>query len=281
MNLRNRLPFLAKLSERLTGFAADRPLPEWRAPFAEPADDPDPEVVLLADTFNRHFEPENLADAVAVLRAAGLRVGFARAPKGRPLCCGRTYLSAGLVGEAKAEMARTAEVLRPVIERGGAVVGLEPSCLLTFRDEAPRLIDGWTAEMGRRVMLLEEYLAPLADRLPLKTLAGRALVHGHCHQKAANVMGPVEKLLRAIPGLDVGVIESSCCGMAGAFGYQAETAEVSRAMAELSLLPAVRGAPDATIVADGTSCRHQIADGTGRDAIHVATVLRRSLEAAA
>jgi Fe-S oxidoreductase len=94
-------------------------------------------------------------------------------------------------------------------------------------------------------------------------------------------MGPVETLLRAIPGLDVSVIESSCCGMAGAFGYQAETAEVSRAMAELSLLPAVRGAPDAMIVADGTSCRHQIADGAGRDAIHVATVLRRSLEAAA
>jgi Fe-S oxidoreductase len=279
MNLRNRIPALAKLAERATGFAADRPLPEWRAPFALPADDPDPEILLLADTFNAHFEPQNLEDAVAVLRAAGLRVGFARAPKGRNLCCGRTYLSAGLVEEAKAEMARTAEAIRPVIEKGGAVVGLEPSCLLTFRDEAPRLLDGWTEEMGKRVMLLEEYLAPLADRLPLGKLKARAKVHGHCHQKAANVMGPVETLLRAIPGLDVSVIETSCCGMAGAFGYQAETAEVSRAMAELSLLPAVREDPDAIIVADGTSCRHQIADGAGRDALHVATLLRRSIEA--
>ncbi|WP_342741601.1 FAD-binding and (Fe-S)-binding domain-containing protein [Rubrimonas cliftonensis] len=280
MNLRNRVPALRRLSERVAGFAADRPLPEWRAPFREPADDAEPEVMLLADTFNRHFDPDILRDAVFVLKAAGLRVGFARAPKGRPLCCGRTWLSAGLVAEAKAEMARTAAVLRPVLERGGAVAGLEPSCLLTFRDEAPRLLDDWPMELGRRVMLLEEFLAPLADRLPLKRLEGRALVHGHCHQKAADVMGPVETLLRAVPGLDVGVIDSSCCGMAGAFGYQAETAAVSRAMGELALAPAVRAAPDATIVADGTSCRHQIADLAGREAVHVATVLRRSLEAA-
>jgi Fe-S oxidoreductase len=176
-------------------------------------------------------------------------------------------------------MARTVEAIRPVIERGGAVVGLEPSCLLTFRDEAPRLLEGWTAEMGARVMLLEEYLAPVADRLPLGRLAARVKLHGHCHQKAAGVMGPVERLLRAIPGAEVSVIDSSCCGMAGAFGYQAETAEVSRAMAELSLLPAVRDDAEAVIVADGTSCRHQIADLAGRQAVHVATLLRRSLEA--
>jgi Fe-S oxidoreductase len=279
MNLRNRIPALARLSERVAGLAADRPLPEWRAPFAFPEDDPEPEVLLFADTFNAHFEPEHLEDAVAVLRAAGLRVGFARAPKGRNLCCGRTYLSVGLVAEAKAEMERTAAVLRPVIERGGAVVGLEPSCLLTFRDEAPRLLDDWTEAMGARVMLLEEYLAPMADRLPLGRLEARAKLHGHCHQKAANVMGPVERLLRAVPGLEVSVIESSCCGMAGAFGYQAETAKVSREMAELSLLPAVREDPDALIVADGTSCRHQIADGAGRRALHVASVLRRAIAA--
>lgn len=279
MNLRNHVSLLARLSERLAGFAADRPLPAWQAPFRLPDDDPDPEVVLLADTFNAHFEPQILQDAVAVLRAAGLRVGFARPPRGerRNLCCGRTYLSAGLVAEAKAEMARTVAALRPVIERGGAVVGLEPSCLLTFRDEAPRLIEGWTAEMGARVMLLEEYLAPLAGRLPLKPLAVKAKLHGHCHQKAAGVMGPVERLLRAIPGLELSVIDSACCGMAGPFGYQAETAAVSRAMAELSLLPAVREDPGAVIVADGTSCRHQIADGAGREAVHVATLLRRAL----
>jgi Fe-S oxidoreductase len=278
-NLRNRVPLLARLGERLTGFAADRPLPEFRKAFRPPADDPEPEVLLLADTFNAHFEPEILADAVAVLRAAGLRVGVARAPGGgRNLCCGRTYLSAGLVEHARAELRRTADAIRPVIERGGAVVGLEPSCLLTFRDEAPRLLDDWTVEMGRQVMLLEEYLAPHADRLPLQPTTGHALVHGHCHQKAANVMGPVETLLRAVPGLEVGVVDSSCCGMAGAFGYQAETAAVSRRMAELALWPAVRDHPESVIVADGTSCRHQIADGTGRRAVHVATVLRRALE---
>jgi Fe-S oxidoreductase len=274
------VPALARLGDRLAGFTAERPMPEFRRAFRFPADDADPEVLLLADTFNAHFEPEILDDAVAVLRAAGLRVGFARAPAGgRNLCCGRTYLSAGLVDRARAELARTAAAIRPVIERGGAVVGLEPSCLLTFRDEAPRLLDDWTAEMGQRVMLLEEYLAPLANRLPLGSLDGHALVHGHCHQKAANVMGPVERLLRAVPRLKVSVLDSSCCGMAGAFGYQSETVDVSRQMAELSLWPAVRDNPLSTIVADGTSCRHQIADGTGRRAIHVATLLRRALEA--
>ena len=207
-------------------------------------------------------------------------MGHARAPSARPLCCGRTYLSTGLVDEARAEMARTVAALRPALDRGATVVGLEPSCLLTFRDEAPRLIDGWSAEDGARVMLLEEFLAAHVDRLPLRPLPGRAWLHGHCHQKAANVMGPVATVLGAVPELEVSLIESSCCGMAGAFGYQAETAEVSRAMGELSLLPAVRaaGAQD-WIVADGTSCRHQIADGTGRRAVHVATLLRASCEA--
>ncbi len=280
-NARDRLPGAARLSERITGFAADRPLPVWSAhPFREPKGDAAPEVVLFADTFNRWFEPENLCDAVALLRAGGFRLGFATATK-RPLCCGRTYLSAGRVAEARAEMSRTLAAIRPALEAGAVVVGLEPSCLLTFRDEAPRLLPDWSAQDGRRVMLLEEFLAERSDRLPLRPLPGRALLHGHCHQKAANVMGPVEALLRAIPELDLHPIESSCCGMAGAFGYQAETAAVSRAMGELSLLPAVRAAaPQDWIVANGTSCRHQIADGTGRRAVHVASVLRAACEGA-
>ena len=275
-NARDRVPGGARLSQRLAGLAADRPLPRWSArPFREPKDDETPEVILLADTFNRWFEPDHLRDAVAVLRAGGFSLGFARAPKGRPLCCGRTYLAAGLVEEARAEMARTVAAIRPALDAGIAVVGLEPSCLLTFRDEAPRLLPDWSEEDGRRVMLLAEWLAPRAERLPLKPLPGRAWLHGHCHQKAAAVMGPVEVLLRAVPELDVRPIDSSCCGMAGAFGYQAETAAVSRAMGELSLLPAVRAArAEDWIVADGTSCRHQIADGAGRRAVHAATLLR-------
>ena len=121
-----------------------------------------------------------------------------------------------------------------------------------------------------------DFLATLD--LPLKPLNRTAKLHGHCHQKAEAVMGPVEATLRKIPGLDVEVIDSSCCGMAGAFGYQAETAEVSKQMGELSLLPAVRDADSETlIIADGTSCRHQIADGTAREALHVVRVLEMAL----
>jgi len=245
------------------------------------------DVVLFADCFNRHFEPGNLRAAETVLKRAGLRVAHATAPDGaRPLCCGRTYLAAGMAAEAKAEMARTAAALRPALANGAAVVGLEPSCLLTFRDEAPALLDDWSAEDGARIMLFEEFLAARAAEgrldLPLAPLPARiALLHGHCHQKAFNVMGPVQKVLGLIPGLKVELIASSCCGMAGAFGYQAETLAASRAMAELSLLPKVRAAADdAIVVADGTSCRHQIAEGAGRQALHVARVLAESSERA-
>jgi Fe-S oxidoreductase len=268
----------------VVGLAADRRLPRWSArPFREPGPgDPAPEVVFFADTFSRWFEPGQVHDAVAVLRAGGFRTGFAEAPRARPLCCGRTYLAAGRVEQARVEMSRTVAALRPVLDAGAVVVGLEPSCLLTFRDEAPRLLPDWSEADGRRIMLLEEFLADRADRLPLGPLRGCAWLHGHCHQKAANVMGPVGDLLGAIPELAVRSIESSCCGMAGVFGYQAETAEVSRAMAELSLLPAVRAAaPEDWIVADGTSCRHQISAGANRRAVHVATLLRASCEATA
>ncbi|MEM9370409.1 MAG: heterodisulfide reductase-related iron-sulfur binding cluster, partial [Pseudomonadota bacterium] len=206
-------------------------------------------------------------------------------PRGqRALCCGRTFLSVGLAAEARAEMARSLAIIRPVIESGGYVVGLEPSCIITFRDEAPQLFDDWTEEMGSRVLLLEEYLALRLPDLNARlgpVSAERALVHGHCHQKAFNAFGPVTRILQQIPGLKVETIASSCCGMAGAFGYQAETIKISKKMAELSLLPKVREAgPDTVIVADGTSCRHQILDGSGRQAVHVASLLAESLDAA-
>lgn len=279
MNLRDAVPGLPWLSEKVLGLSSDRTLPTWRAPWREPdVQTPDGEldVILLGDTFNRYFEPANLRAAERVLKAAGLKVGYAFAPDPRPLCCGRTYLAAGMIDEARAEMVRTINVLRPHLQAGRPVVGLEPSCLLTFRDEAPRLIADWSEEDGRQILLLEEYLAPLD--LPLKPMPRTVKLHGHCHQKAEAVMGPVEATLRKIPGLEVEVIDSSCCGMAGAFGYQAETIEVSKQMGELSLLPAVRDADDdALIVADGTSCRHQIADGAGRDALHVVQVLEMAL----
>jgi Fe-S oxidoreductase len=164
------------------------------------------------------------------------------------------------------------------------VVGLEPSCLLTVRDEYGAMLnDPWVLRLAERALLLEEFLAQEAARgdLPLRLTpqpGRRALVHGHCHQKAFGVMPAVEQTLRLVPELQVEVIDSGCCGMAGAFGYGARHYDVSMRMAELSLLPAVRAAAAETwIVADGTSCRHQIRDGAGRDAIHVARVLERAL----
>jgi Fe-S oxidoreductase len=176
------------------------------------------------------------------------------------------------------------DALRPYVERGVPIVGLEPSCLFALRDEFTAMMPGAeTDALAAHTFLFEEFLAREAERdaltLPLKALpAGKALLHGHCHQKAFAAMGAVEKVLRLVPDLEVETITSSCCGMAGAFGYDADTYDVSMKMAELSLLPAVREAPaDTLLVADGTSCRHQIADGAQRDAVHVARVLEQAL----
>ena len=244
-----------------------------------------PGVVLLADTFGRWFDPETLRAAVAVLRAAGYAVETARPSRGsRPLCCGRTYLASGMADRAKAEAERMIAALIPHVRAGCTVVGLEPSCLLTLRDEFPALVPGEdAADLAANALLFEEFLAREAKAqrfaLKLRPLDRKAYLHGHCHQKAFGAMPAVESALRLIPDIDLTTIESSCCGMAGAFGYDAETIDVSLAMGELSLLPAVRSAPDdALIVADGTSCRHQIHDGTGRTAIHVAQVLAGALE---
>jgi Fe-S oxidoreductase len=177
------------------------------------------------------------------------------------------------------------DALAPYVARGIPIVGLEPSCLLTFRDELPALFKGAVADsLAANAFLFEEFLAREHQagslNLSLGSLSKKALLHGHCHQKAFNAMGAVETTLRLIPKLSVEPIDSSCCGMAGSFGYDEETIDVSLKMGELSLLPAVRRADaDAIIVADGTSCRHQIHDGSQREALHVARVLKMSLEA--
>jgi Fe-S oxidoreductase len=202
----------------------------------------------------------------------------------RPLCCGRTFLSAGLVDEARLELTRVVDALGAAAGRGTPIVGLEPSCILTLRDELAvvvKLPD--VGVVGKAAMLLEEFVAAESRRgnlkMPLRSNgARRALLHGHCHQKALGTMPDVVTALQLVPGLSVEVIDSSCCGMAGAFGYEKGHYDVSMRMAELKLLPAVRAAPrDALIVADGTSCRHQIEDGAQRSAIHVARVLQAAL----
>lgn len=291
-NLRNGSPLLRKLFERFAGISARRALPAFRSDvFAPPAEAVGPEtgreVVLFADTFNRIYERENLDAALRVLVAGGYRVHLPKPLAGsRPLCCGRTFLSAGLVDEAKAELDRLVAAFAPFAARGVPIVGLEPSCLLTLRDELASLRkDNDAKAVGAHALTFEEFLVREAEagrlQLPLGAVAEKAMVHGHCHQKSFGAFKPVEQALRLVPGLKVETIESSCCGMAGAFGYGADTYDASIEMAELSLLPAVRRADQAAlIVADGTSCRHQIHDGAQREALHVARVLAMSLDRA-
>jgi FAD/FMN-containing dehydrogenase/Fe-S oxidoreductase len=320
VNLRNRVPGLARLGEVMTGLSARRKLPEWHAePYQENPPPPlrgrvgvgglsqdesrptNPltlpasrvpslsregrgrEVVLLVDTFNRWFEPENARAAERVLRRAGYSVIAAPAPDGRPLCCGRTFLAAGLVDEARTEALRMLAALQPFVANGIPIVGLEPSCLLTLRDEFTVLSPGAeSAALAKAAMLFEEFIAAehAAGRfaLSLRALPERtALLHGHCHQKAFNIVGAVEAALRLVPGLAVKTFDATCCGMAGAFGYEAEHYDMSMTIGELAVLPTIRAAPAETlIVAGGTSCRHQIADGTARKAEHAACLLDRA-----
>jgi Fe-S oxidoreductase len=181
-----------------------------------------------------------------------------------------------MVEEARGEARRTLQALS---RWDSPVLGLEPSCLMTLRDEFLALLPGEaSAKLATRAMLVSEWLAATKPALALKALAGEAHIHGHCHQKAFNAFTPAVAMLAAIPGLRVTPITASCCGMAGAFGYAAETLPHSKAMAELSLLPHLRKtAAEAIIVADGTSCRHQIADLAGREAIHSIRLLDRAL----
>ncbi len=278
------------------GFSRRRSLPKWRADIyqdrsdwayaAAAAGDTSRDVVLFADTFNRYFERENLDAALRVLVAGGYRVHALQPTDGdpRPLCCGRTFLSVGQIDEAKREMERTLSALAPYVARGVPVIGLEPSCLFTFRDEMPALIKSETVDkLAAQRAAAGGIPGARASGRPAQSAARslakrKALLHGHCHQKAFDAMGAVESMLKLVPELSVETVESSCCGMAGAFGYDADTIDVSLKMGELSLLPAVRKAPaDTLIVADGTSCRHQIHDGAERDALHVARVLAMSL----
>jgi Fe-S oxidoreductase len=288
-NWRNQSPLQRKLFEKFAGISARRALPAFRRDVFTSDEAVGPEgareVVLFADTFNRAYERENLDAALRVLVEGGYRVHLPRPiGSGRPLCCGRTFLSAGLVDQARTELDRLVATYAPFAARGVPIVGLEPSCLLTLRDELLSLrSDNDAKAIGAHALLFEEFLVHEAEaarlQLPLGPVAGKAVVHGHCHQKSFGAFKPVEQTLRLVPGLIVESIESSCCGMAGAFGYGADTYDASIEMAELSLLPAVRRTGAETlVVADGTSCRHQIKDGTAREAIHVARVLAMSLD---
>jgi len=281
LNLRNRLRFLAQLGEHLFGLSAARDVPRWSSrPYTGVSRGSGREVVLLVDTFNRYFEPENARAAERVLTRAGYRVVSPDSVGGRPLCCGRSFLAAGLVDKARHEAKRTLDALAARVAAGIPVVGLEPSCLLTLRDEFPAILPGTEATaLAKRAQLFEEFVdgERNAGRFELKLapMEGRsALLHGHCHQKAFDAIGAAAKALQLIPGLTVETFDSTCCGMAGSFGYEAEHYEMSLKIGELGVLPKMRAAPAETLLAaNGTSCRHQIADTVGREARHVVRIL--------
>jgi Fe-S oxidoreductase len=297
LNLRNRMPLLAALTEKLLGLSAKRSLPEWQTRHFFNASATSASrtasraevlaaargVVLFVDTFNGYLESANAHASVKVLQAAGYTVHVATKLQddGKHLCCGRTYLASGMVDKARDKAREVVQSLLPFAEKGLSIVGLEPSCLLTLRDELLVMGLGEGAQkIAQQALLFEEFLAREAQSGQLDGLKAQIspvdrplLLHGHCHQKAFDAVSPVLEVLRWIPGAKPQLIESSCCGMAGSFGYEAKHYEVSMQMAELSLLPAVRAQADAIVVADGTSCRHQIHDGAGREAVHLSQLL--------
>jgi Fe-S oxidoreductase len=283
--LRSR--FGRRLASRLVGLAPQRPLPElarvpfeswWRRRIQTPAPERGENIVLLIDPFTNFNHPEVGIAAVEFLEAIG--VGVVAAPA---LDEGRACLSKGLVESARRAAERTVSVLAPFVESGLPVVGLEPSSLLTLRDEYLHLLpgDARAAVVAAGALTFEEYVDGLAQRHDLQSYfpgeVRPVLLHGHCHQKALVGTAPARRVL-ALPGYQVTEVDSGCCGMAGSFGYEAEHYDLSLQMAERRLLPAIREAgPDTIVVAAGVSCRQQIAHGSGQTALHPAQVLRLAL----
>ena len=290
LNRLARLPGMAWLLERSVGISSRRSLPQWRsdtfwrspeqqallsadALMAQAASGAKV-AVLFVDTFNAHLESENALAALRVLHAAGYRVHALTKDQGQH-CCGRTFLAAGMVAQARRRVGALVNALLPMAQAGIAIIGLEPSCLLTLRDEALAMGLGEAATtVAGQAVLLEEFIAKEARAgrfaLDFAPCEKPVLVHGHCHQKAFDTVSPLMQVLALVPQANPRLIETSCCGMAGAFGYQSRHFATSMQMAELSLLPAIRQQPDAWVLADGTSCRHQIQDGAQRTAIHLA-----------
>ena len=287
-NLRDKIPGAAKFSEVFLGFTSKRPLPKWRKDFFKDQELPSSlvlnsdksPVILFVDTFSRYFEPENIRSAIKVLKAAGYYPFLpSLETTKKPLCCGRTYLSNGLINKAKAEGELILETFLPYLKDGVPVVGLEPSCILSFRDELPALINDCNINLLKNnSFTFEELLSKRCDKLNFKKINKKVLLHGHCHQKAFDAVKPIENVLGMIEGLSVEVIDTSCCGMAGSFGYNKNTYDISLKMAKEKLFPAImKTKEDITVIADGTSCRCQIKDGINREAVHVAQFLDENI----
>jgi Fe-S oxidoreductase len=284
-NAVSHAPGLAPAGKRLAGLAVEREAPRfarqtftsWFSARPRPAVAAAGQRVLLwPDTFTNLFEPDIGRAAVTVLEAAGFAIELPR----RRLCCGRPLYDFGMLGPARRVLRRVLGALSPEIEAGVPVVVLEPSCASVFRDELRKLLphDEHARRLVSQTFLLDELLERYAPGWQPPALGRRALMHGHCHQEA--VMGlEGERALLARAGVDVELLNSGCCGMAGSFGYlEGDPYEVSIAAGERVLLPAVRAsAPDTLVVADGFSCRTQIAACTDRRAIHSVQVLQQAL----
>jgi Fe-S oxidoreductase len=258
-------PVLAKLA----GLATERPMPKFaKRPFTREFEEigDGPEVMLWPDTFNNHFFPETLHAAAAVLADAGYRVTIPRSH----VCCGRALYDYGMLDLAKKLWRHNFEVL----PRGVPIVGLEPSCVAAFTDEMPDLM---SHHPDLEVFTLAGFLARREYQPP--HLPARALLHGHCHHKSV-LDFDAERALLANMGLTLDTPDSGCCGLAGSFGFEKDHYEISMAVGERVLLPAVRASSD-LVIADGFSCREQIRHGTGRHAYHAAEIIAATLEATA
>jgi FAD/FMN-containing dehydrogenase/Fe-S oxidoreductase len=286
VNWTGRQRWLRAVGESVLGVTAERELP----PFARTTfrqwflrqtwPERGPRVVMFSDSFTNHHAPGVARAAATFLRATGHTVEL----PGPSVCCGRTYLSKGAIHDAQVRALKTVETLFPYAEAGVPIVGLEPSCILTLRDEFLSLLPGEPrAELvADAAMTFDEYVDRRADAgafddVQWQPATDRVMLHGHCHQKALIGTQATERAL-SLPGYAVESVDAGCCGMAGAFGYEAEHVDVSRRMGELRLAPAVRkAAPDTLIAATGFSCRHQIDDLTGRTARHPAEILLEAL----
>ncbi|HEV2405253.1 MAG TPA: heterodisulfide reductase-related iron-sulfur binding cluster, partial [Ktedonobacterales bacterium] len=282
VNAVTHAPLLSRVVKSLGGVAQAREMPTF-APetFKQwfrrrgPRNAGRPRVLLWPDTFNNHFHPQTAIAATEVLEAAGFQVIVPEAS----LCCGRPLYDFGMLDTAERLLRQILETLRPEIEAGVPIVGLEPSCVSVFRDELRNLFpnDQDAQRLTKQTFLLSEFLVHHADGYEPPTLNRAAVVHGHCHHKSVLGFGDEETLLNKM-GLEYHTLDSGCCGMAGAFGFEREHYDVSVACGERVLLPAVREAPkDVIILTDGFSCREQIAQTTGRSAMHLAQVLRMAL----
>jgi Fe-S oxidoreductase/FAD/FMN-containing dehydrogenase len=285
-NLTTQLPVLRDLAKFLVGVPPQRKIPpfaprsfksSWfgRGENSSSRNANGPRVLLWPDTFNNYFLPATAMAAAEVLEAAGFQVIVPRAN----LCCGRPLYDFGMLDRAEALLLRILDELSPEIEAGVPVVGLEPSCVAVFRDELLNLFphDQRAQALARQTYLLSEFLETHARDFKVPRFERTALLHGHCHHKSIQKMTAEESVLHRL-GVDFRQPAPGCCGMAGSFGFERDKYDVSMAIGELELLPAVRSAPaDCLIIADGFSCREQIAQGTDREALHLAEVLQMAL----